>query len=125
MLAGHRDRPGSGVQALAGIRSWSGATIAAAAYAQLGVFQDCTALATHALAAAGINFHGLPAGYPSLGHAVSAAEARPGDLTYYRNGGLGMAHIAVYVGNDVAVHGGWNGHTTVLYSVNAGSGASC
>lgn len=113
---------GVAAQAPAGIGSGSGATIAAAAYAQIGVAQDCTALATNALAAAGIHYHGWPAGYLSLGRTVSAAEARPGDLAYYQNGGVGMAHIAVYVGNGMAVHGGWNGGTTALYSVNVGSG---
>ncbi|MCU1519741.1 MAG: hypothetical protein JWN19_126 [Arthrobacter sp.] len=104
------------------VASGSGAAIAAAAYAQIGVSQDCTRLASNALAAAGINFHGWPAGYLSLGRTVSAAEARPGDLAYYKNGGVGMAHIAVYVGNGMAVHGGWNGGTTALYSANVGSG---
>jgi len=102
--------------------SGKGASIAAAAYAQLGVAQDCTALATNSLAAVGINYHGWPAGYLSLGRTVSAAEAQPGDLAYYENGGMGMAHIAVYVGNGQAVHGGWNGGTTALFSVNVGSG---
>ncbi|BCW65891.1 hypothetical protein NicSoilB4_06540 [Arthrobacter sp. NicSoilB4] len=104
------------------VASGMGATIASAAYAQIGVGQDCTALATNALAAAGINYHGWPAGYLSLGRTVSAAEAQPGDLAYYQNGGAGMAHIAVYVGNGMAVHGGWNGGTTSLQSVNVGSG---
>ena len=99
-----------------------GAAIAAAAYAQLGVNQDCTMLVTNALAAVGIYYHGWPAGYMSLGHIVSAAAAQPGDLVYYQNGGMGMAHIAVYVGNGMAVHGGWEGGRTVLYSVNVGSG---
>ena len=99
-----------------------GAAIAAAAYAQLGVHQDCTMLVTNALAAVGIYYHGWPAGYMSLGHIVSAGEAQPGDLVYYQNGGMGMAHIAVYVGNGMAVHGGWEGGSTVLYSVNVGSG---
>jgi cell wall-associated NlpC family hydrolase len=102
--------------------SGKGASIAAAAYAQLGVAQDCTALATNSLAAVGINYHGWPAGYLSLGRTVSAAEAQPGDLAYYETGGMGMAHIAVYVGNGQAVHGGWNGGTTALFSVNVGSG---
>jgi len=104
------------------VASGMGATIASAAYAQIGVAQDCTALATNALAAAGINYHGWPAGYLSLGRTVSAAEAQPGDLAYYQNGGAGMAHIAVYVGNGMAVHGGWNGGTTSLQTVNVGSG---
>jgi len=102
--------------------SGMGASIAAAAYAQIGVSQDCTMLATNALAAVGISYRGWPAGDLSLGRTVSAAEAQPGDLAYYQNGGMGMAHIAVYVGNGMAVHGGWNGGTTALYSVNVGSG---
>jgi hypothetical protein len=102
--------------------SSKGASIAAAAYAQLGVSQDCTMLATNSLAAVGINYHGWPAGYLSLGRTVSAAEAKPGDLAYYKDGGMGLAHIAVYVGNGQAVHGGWNGGTTALFSVNVGSG---
>ena len=102
--------------------SGAAATIAAAAYAQLGVMQDCTMLATNALAAAGINFHGWPAGYLSLGRTVSAAEAIPGDLIYYADGGMGMAHIAVYVGNGQAVHGGFFGNQTVVAPAELGSG---
>ncbi|ALE04955.1 hypothetical protein AL755_04725 [Arthrobacter sp. ERGS1:01] len=102
-------------------KSGIGATIAAAALAQLGVAQDCTMLATNSLAAAGINFHGWPAGYLALGRTVSQAEAQPGDLIYYADGGMGMAHIAVYIGNGQAVHGGFLG-STVVYSVNVGSG---
>jgi peptidoglycan DL-endopeptidase CwlO len=100
----------------------TGAAILAAAYAQLGVQQDCTMLVTNSLAAAGINFHGWPADYLTLGQTVSAAEARPGDLVYYPDGGMGEPHIAVYAGNGQAVHGGWNGSTTVLFSVNVGTG---
>lgn len=114
----------SSVQAAPAVSaSGKGAAIAAAAYAQLGVTQDCTMLVTNSLAAVGIHFHDWPAGYLSLGRTVSAAEAQPGDLAYYANGGFGgMAHIAVYVGNGMAVHGGWNGSTTALFSVNVGSG---
>lgn len=103
-------------------KSGIGATIAAAALAQLGVAQDCTMLVTHAIAAAGINFHGWPAGYLALGRTVSQGEAQPGDLIYYADGGVGMAHIAVYIGNGQAVHGGFQG-STVVYSVNVGGSA--
>ena len=102
--------------------SGKGAAILSAAYAQLGVMQDCTMLVTNSLAAVGINFHDWPAGYLSLGRTVSAAEAQPGDLIYYANGGSGMAHIAVYAGNGQAVHGGYNGNQTVVFSANVGSG---
>ncbi|UWX97647.1 C40 family peptidase [Arthrobacter zhaoxinii] len=102
--------------------SGAASTIAAAAYAQLGVGQDCTMLVTNALAAAGINHHGWPASYLSLGRTVSAAEAMPGDLIYYADGGMGMAHIAVYVGGGQAVHGGFNGGSTVVAPAELGSG---
>lgn len=102
--------------------SGNGASIAAAAYAQIGVSQDCTMLVTNSLKAVGINFHGWPAEYKSLGQIIPASAARAGDLAYYDNGGSGFAHIAVYVGNGMAVHGGWNGGTTSLQSVNVGSG---
>lgn len=103
-------------------QSGIGGVIASAALSQLGVIQDCTALASNSLAAAGINFHGWPAGYLSLGRTVSAAEAQPGDLLYYADGGAGVAHIAVYIGNGQAVHGGWEGGTTAIFSANVGSG---
>lgn len=102
--------------------SGKGAAILSAAYAQLGVTQDCTMLVTNSLAAVGINFRDWPAGYLSLGRTVSAAEAQPGDLLYYADGGAGVAHIAVYAGNGMAVHGGYNGNQTVLFSANVGSG---
>lgn len=108
------------------VQSDRAASIVAAAYAQIGVTQDCTMLVTRSLAAVGIKHHGWPVSYYSLGYAVSAAEAKPGDLIYYVNGSGasigGMAHIAIYVGNGMAVHGGWDGWTTKLFSVNVGSG---
>lgn len=96
--------------------------LVSAAYAQLGVHQDCTMLVTNSLAAVGIYYHGWPAGYLSLGHVVPASAAQPGDLAYYVNGGEGLAHIAVYVGNGMAIHGGWEGQNTALATVNVGSG---
>ena len=100
-----------------------GAAIYRAALAQLGTFQDCTMLVTNALKAVGINFHDWPVGYMSLGTVVPASQAQPGDLIYYVNGGIGLAHIAVYAGNGQAVHGGWLGNQTVLNTANVGSGA--
>ena len=83
--------------------------IAGAALAQVGVYQDCTALASNALASQGIYFHGWPADYLSLGTVTS--NPQPGDLIYY------PGHIAVYIGNGQAVHGGYLGNQTVVASV--------
>ncbi|WP_026551692.1 NlpC/P60 family protein [Arthrobacter sp. H20] len=104
------------------VSSGVAATIAAAAQGQLGVTQDCTRLVSNSLAAAGINFHGWPAGYLSLGRTVGAGEAIPGDLIYYADGGAGVAHIAVYIGGGKAVHGGFNGNQTVVAPADLGSG---
>lgn len=99
-----------------------GATIAAAALAQLGRRQDCTKLVTNSLAAVGIQHHGWPVSYTSLGTRVPPGQEQPGDIIYYVNGGMGLAHIAVYIGNGVAVHGGWEGFNTVTFKANIGSG---
>lgn len=98
----------------------AGAAIAAAALAQLGRRQDCTRLVTNSLAAVGIAHHGWPISYTALGTRVT--DPLPGDLIYYVNGGMGLAHIAVYIGNGMAVHGGWNGNQTVTFKANVGSG---
>ena len=103
--------------------SSKGAAIYQAALSQVGVIQDCTMLVTNALKSVGINYHDWPAGYMSLGTIVSASEAQPGDLIYYANGGMGLAHIAVYAGNGQAIHGGWLGNQTVVNSADIGSGA--
>lgn len=102
--------------------SQRGQAISNAALAQLGETQDCTQLVTDSLTAVGINFHGWPADYKQLGTIVPPSQAAAGDLAYYADGGMGMAHIAVYIGNGQAVHGGWNGNQTQVASVNVGSG---
>lgn len=117
-------QPAVQVKAAPAPRPAATGSVAAAALAQLGVSQDCTALVTNALRAAGINYHSWPAGYKSLGRTVSAAEAQPGDLIYYDNAGAGVPHIAVYIGGGQAVHGGWNGGTTAIGPAIFGSGAT-
>lgn len=86
--------------------------IADAALAQIGVYQDCTMLVTNSLAAVGIHFHGAPTAYLSLGTLTN--DPVPGDICVYQG------HVALYVGNGQAVHGGWLGNQTVLTSVACG-----
>jgi cell wall-associated NlpC family hydrolase len=92
-------------------------TIASAAMSQLGNAQDCTMLVTNSLAAAGINFHGWPSEYTSLGTVTN--NPVPGDIIVY------SGHVAVYIGNGQAVHGGWNGGTTAVSSVNCSQALQC
>ena len=99
----------------------SNATMLAAAYSQLGAAQDCTVLVEVALRAAGHSVGDLaPAQLAAYGTQVSTPE--PGDMVYYADGGMGLAHIAIYIGNGEAIHSGWNGNQTVVQSVNVGSG---
>ena len=83
--------------------------IADAALAQIGVYQDCTMLVTNSLAAVGINFHGAPTAYLSLGTLTN--DPVPGDICVYQG------HVALYIGNGQAVHGGWLGNQTVVSTV--------
>ncbi len=90
--------------------SYSGANaIFNAAYSQLGYGQDCTALVSNSLQAAGIYFHGWPEDYAVLGSWTN--NPQPGDICIY------SGHVAIYAGGGQAIHGGWNGGTTALYSV--------
>ena len=96
-------------------------TLVSSAYGQVGISQDCTAMVEKALRAAGKSVGDLaPAQFLSYGTQVSTPQ--PGDLLYYSDGGAGVAHIAIYVGNGQAVHGGWTGYTTALASADVGSG---
>ncbi|MER2133133.1 MAG: LysM peptidoglycan-binding domain-containing protein [Arthrobacter sp.] len=91
------------------------------AYAQLGAAQDCTVLVEQALRAAGHSVGDLaPAQLAAYGTPVS--DPQPGDMIYYADGGMGLAHIAIYIGNGQAIHSGWNGNQTVVQSANVGSG---
>lgn len=98
------------------------ATIARSALAQVGWRQDCVAMTARALRSVGINYYVWPWQYYNIGRAIPMSQAVPGDLLYYRNGGGGLAHIAVYIGGGKAVHGGWNGNQTVIFSAYVGSG---
>ena len=66
-------------------------------------------LVTNSLAAAGISFHDWPEGYLSLG--TTTSNPVPGDIIVY------SGHVAVYIGNGQAVHGGWLGSQTVVSTV--------
>ena len=101
--------------------SGNGAIMLSSAYAQLGAAQDCTILVEQALRAAGHSVGDLsPAQLAAYGTPVS--NPQPGDMIYYANGGAGVPHIAIYIGDGQAIHSGMNGNQTVIATANLGSG---
>lgn len=100
------------------------AAILASAKAQLGSVQDCTVLGERALRAAGISGVGDESPESLMRFATPVATPQPGDFIYYANGGLGSSHMAIYIGGGMAIHSGWNGDQTIVFSVNIGSGPS-
>ncbi len=93
----------------------TGARLLAAARAQLGIRQDCTDMVQNALAALGYTTRrdegGLDHGVPDFlryGVVVPSSEAQPGDIMIEPG-----FHVAIYAGNNTAVHGGYSGGNTV------------
>ena len=101
------------------------ARIAAAAQTLVGVTdgQWCTQVVQQALALAGVSdaYQLWPDEYAGM-YGYYTNDPQPGNLIYYYNGGRGVDHIAIYIGNGLAVHGNYNGRT-VIESVYIPGGA--
>lgn len=101
------------------------ARIAAAAQTLVGVTdgQWCTQVVQQALALAGVSdaYQLWPDQYVGT-YGYYTNDPQPGNLIYYNNGGRGVDHIAIYIGNGLAVHGNYNGRT-VIESVYIPGGA--
>ncbi len=93
--------------------------IVAAAYAAIDTTdgQQCTEVATGVLNEAGVSASVVwPAEYLQYGYEVSASDAVAGNLIYYEDGGNGVAHIGIYVGDGQAVQGNFDGETILYYA---------
>ncbi|WP_281740858.1 NlpC/P60 family protein [Holdemanella biformis] len=83
----------------------------------------CTQVVQQALANAGVSdaYQLWPDQYQGVyGYYTDSPQA--GDLIYYNNGGRGVDHIAVYIGNGQAVHGNYNGKTVIAGAYQNGMG---
>ena len=83
----------------------------------------CTQVVQQALANAGVSdaYQLWPDQYQGVyGYYTDSPQA--GDLIYYNNGGRGVDHIAVYIGNGQAVHGNYNGKTVIASAYQNGMG---
>ena len=102
-----------------------GDRISSAAQELVGVTDGlwCTQVVQQALANAGVSdaYQLWPDQYQGVyGYYTDSPLA--GDLIYYNNGGRGVDHIAVYIGNGQAVHGNYNGKTVIAGAYQNGMG---
>lgn len=83
----------------------------------------CTQVVQQALANAGVSdaYQLWPDQYQGV-YGYYTDSPLPGDLIYYNNGGRGVDHIAVYIGNGQAVHGNYNGKTVIADAYQNGMG---
>ena len=84
------------------------ARIAQAALSLVGVTDgwQCTEVAAQALADAGVaNAQNMWPQDFAAAYGYYTDNPQPGNLIYYNQGGNGVDHIAIYVGNGMAVHG--------------------
>ena len=102
-------------------------SIANAALGLVGVTNgyQCTDVAAMALQGAGVNASVMWPAEMISAYTTGVAQTNPqaGNLIYYADGGGGMAHIAVYIGDGQAVHGNYNGQTVVAGSNVYGASA--
>ncbi|MFC4223811.1 C40 family peptidase [Lysinibacter cavernae] len=104
---------GTGASATAAVRDVpvgvGAAGLIAAARAQLGEAQDCTALVERALRAIGYTVGDLgPMQFAQFGTPVDASQIQPGDIM------MRAGHVGIYTGDGVnhrAIHGGFLGST--------------
>lgn len=83
----------------------------------------CTQVVQQALANAGVSdaYQLWPDQYQGVyGYYTDSPLA--GDLIYYNNGGRGVDHIAIYIGNGQAVHGNYNGKTVIADAYQSSMG---
>lgn len=93
-----------------------GQRISAEAQKLVGVTDGlwCTQVVQQALANAGVSdaYQLWPDQYAGQ-YGYYTNDPQVGDLLYYNNGGRGVDHIAIYIGNGQAVHGNYEGKTVI------------
>ena len=93
-----------------------GQRISAEAQKLVGVTDGlwCTQVVQQALANAGVSdaYQLWPDQYVGQ-YGYYTNDPQEGDLLYYNNGGRGVDHIAIYIGNGQAVHGNYEGKTVI------------
>ena len=101
------------------------------AFARLGTYSDCLTLVENCLNAAGLTGKIYRNGWYSLNNDTLYEKGEvvedplPGDIIYYSyNSSHTSTHSAVYIGNGMAIHGGWDGNHVAIFRANVNGAAS-
>jgi hypothetical protein len=79
---------------------------------------DCSGLIYYAFNAAGVKIPRLRAiDYGRMGTAVSAAQARPGDIVYWDNPNTTTDHVGIYLGNGHVIQAPTSGDVVKISQV--------
>lgn len=84
---------------------------------------DCSGLVQQIYRQLGISVPRTTYEQAKNGRRVSAAEARPGDLVFYRAGSQGPEHVGIYVGNGKVVHAANSRLGVIESNLNNSNGA--
>jgi len=79
---------------------------------------DCSGLVQYVYAQVGMKLPRSAREQHAYGRVVPMSAAEPGDLLFYSFSGEGIDHVAVYLGDDEAVHAPARGRTVIVASVH-------
>lgn len=78
---------------------------------------DCSGLVQYVYAQSGLSLPRTTREQHAYGRAIKLEDAEPGDLLFYSFSGRGIDHVAMYLGDQQAVHAPANGRSVIVASV--------
>lgn len=79
---------------------------------------DCSGLVQYVYAQTGLSMPRTAREQHELGAPIGMGEAEPGDLLFYSFAGRKVDHVAIYLGDDQAVHAPAHGRAVIVASVH-------
>lgn len=78
---------------------------------------DCSGLTQYVYRQIGIQLPRSSRDQHGVGRTIKLSQAEPGDLLFYSFSGRGIDHVAIYLGDDQAVHAPASGRAVIVASV--------
>jgi len=79
---------------------------------------DCSGLVQYVYAQTGLSVPRTAREQHAMGGPIDLDDAEPGDLLFYSFAGRKVDHVAIYLGDDQAVHAPASGRTVIVASVH-------